>query len=139
MNELSLFNTLFNDDGYTFPTYYAQRSQVPSVDVTENKTGYVLSMDLPGRTENDVEISLKDDILTISSVKQAETQKEETKASDCTWLIRERKTSQFKRSFTMPKDINSDDVNATFKNGVLKVAIGKKPNAAERKIAINVA
>lgn len=152
MNELSLFNTLFNDDGYGFPTFHTERARVPSVDVIENNSGYVIMMDLPGRTEKDVEISLKDDVLTIASVKQAKPKDNgraednaESKADSNSdsgvknYLIRERYAYDFQRSFTMPKDINQDAVSATFKNGVLAITIERKPTAEKRKIAIQAA
>lgn len=144
MNELSLFNTLFNDDGYGFPAFRQARVNVPCVDVTENSKCYTISMDLPGRCENDVEISLKEDVLTIASVRKTQdkdcnAENKDNKAECDSYLIRERSVSDFKRSFTMPKDINSSAVSAIFKNGVLTITIEKKPVAPVQKISINVA
>lgn len=136
MNELSLLDTLFGNDGFTFPAartaYYA-----PKVDVLQTKENYILKMDLPGKTEEDVEITLKNDVLTIASAEK----KEEKKAEDEKeiWLIRERtacSAQKFRRTFTLPKDIDASKVSASFKNGVLSVEIGRKEEAAEQKIKI---
>ncbi len=146
MNALSLFNDWLNDD------YYGTTSKifVPNVDVTETKDSYVLEMDLPGRTEKDVAIELNDRVLTVSSAdeKKAETKTSETEEKDeekdeddnkPQYLMRERCRSSFSRSFTLPKDIDETGVSASFKNGVLSIAIPRKAEAQPRKITINVA
>lgn len=139
MNELALFNRLFNGGDFFVKPFEA--AAVPSVDVKENKDSYVLDMDLPGKTENDVELSLKDDVLTIASRKEEvrEEKSDGAGADKGTWLIRERRSSGFTRRFSLPQDVNADAVNATFKNGVLTVVMPRKPVAEPKKIAITVA
>ena len=133
MNELSLLDSLFGNDGFALPSY-REAAFAPKVD------SYVLSMDLPGKTEKDVDITLKNDVLTISSVENAKSDSGEKKekVDDAYYILRERTTrhSQFKRSFTLPKDIDSNKVNATFKNGILSIEIGRKEDSTEKKIAI---
>ena len=137
MNELSLLDTLFGNDG-TMPSFYT-RACTPNVDVKETKDAYILTMDLPGRNENDVEIGLKDDILTIASVEKAETKEEKKEdKEEFSWLIHERHSSSFKRTYSLPKDINPEAVTAVFKNGVLTVRIERKAAASAKKIAIRV-
>lgn len=136
MNELSLLDTLFGNDGFTFPSARSA-CYAPKVDVLQTTNSYILKMDLPGKTEEDVEITLKNDVLTIASAQKAE----ETKSDDNKeiWLIRERTTAcnqKFRRTFTLPKDIDAEKVSASFKNGVLSVEIGRKEEAAEQKIKI---
>ena len=146
MNSLALFNpslaaelwnTMDNDFVDFFPavTKGSKMGFVPSVDVMETKENYILDMDLPGLTEKDVEINLKNRILSISSKK--EEKKEEKKEGD--WLIKERRSSSFTRKFTLPDDINADKVNATFTNGVLKITIPRKTEEVSKKIAITAA
>lgn len=132
MNELSLFNSLF-DDGLVFPTIWNKQSFTPKVDVKETKDSYVLDMDLPGRTEGDVDLSLKENVLTISSDKE---DSREEKGKDG-YLIRERTRSRFTRSFTLPDDVQGEAINATFKNGVLEVTMPRNKALAEpKKISI---
>ena len=146
MNSLALFNpslaaelwnTMDNDFVDFFPavTKGSKMGFVPSVDVMETKENYILDMDLPGLTEKDVEINLKNRMLSISSKK--EEKKEEKKEGD--WLIKERRSSSFTRKFTLPDDIDADKVNATFTNGVLKITIPRKTEEVAKKIAITAA
>ncbi len=137
MNELALFNKLFNDQDYGFPFHTMTAAcTVPSVDVKETKDSYILDMDLPGKTENDVDLSLKDDVLTIASHNEETTEKKSDKKDETEWLIRERHSSSFTRRFTLPKDVDGDNVNASFKNGVLTVVMPRRPEATEKRIAI---
>lgn len=139
-----LFNDwLFGNDG----CYGYSGNKTPAVDVTENTDSYVFNMDLPGRSEKDVSVELKDDVLTIESAKKEEAKVESGddkkteagKNAGGKFLLRERRHPEFTRRFTLPGDINSDNVTAEFKNGVLTVRIGKAPKAAPRKIAITAA
>ena len=135
MNELSILDSLFGNDGFSFPAVRSAYMS-PKVDVMQKDDKYTLMMDLPGKTETDVEITLKNDILTIASAEK----KEEEKVTDKEiWLLRERASStatKFRRTFTLPKDIDSSRVTASFKNGVLTVEIGRKEEAQEQKIKI---
>ena len=129
MNDLALFNDLFNDfgdDGYTMPAFsYKKMFHMPKVDVKENKENYTLTMDMPGKTDKDVDIELNQNVLTVSS-------KDEGKK----WLIRERTVSSFKRSFTLPDDVDSEKLTANVKNGVLTVSMPRKALAQPKHIAI---
>ncbi len=136
MNEMNLFDALFNGlDVAARPA----RNYSPKVDVTENETSYVLEMDLPGKTDKDVKIELNKNVLTIAS----EETKEETDKSECEktakWLLKERSTHKFSRSFTLPEDVDSENLSASCKDGVLKVNMPRKAVVAPRRIQINVA
>ena len=114
---------------------------VPKVDVTQNDDSYKLEMDLPGRTEKDVNLELDHNVLTISSVKEEvkETEEKDSKKDEKNkqkWLIKERRTSSFTRRFTLPDDIDAEKVAASFKNGVLNVVIPRKALSAPKRIAI---
>ena len=102
---------------------------MPHVDVCEKKDSYVLEMELPGYTENDVELDLKDRVLTIASkmkdAKKAE-KEEKKEAAETVYLVKERRNTTFTRSFTMPEDIDQEKVTAEFKNGLLTVVIPRK-------------
>lgn len=143
MNELSLFNTLFDDCGLGFPVLKTSANYVPKVDVKETKKAYVLDMDLPGFSENDVEIDFKNSVLTIASKKMESAKTEEQESGeekeDAQWLIHERRNSNFERRFSLPQDIDAETISAAFKNGVLTVTIPRRPEAGSRKINISVA
>lgn len=139
MNELSLFNSLINDvfGSEARPTFYVAS---PRVDVLENEDEYKLEMELPGRTENDVNIELDHDNLTISS-KIEQTEEKESKAEkkaekNKKYLLQERHISSFSRRFSLPSDVDEESISASFKNGILTIDMKKKPVVKPKKIAI---
>ena len=148
MNELALLNSLFDDFGsvacglpsVNFKKVFAS----PKVDVKETKDSYTLEMDLPGKTEKDVDIELNGNVLTISSLQETKEEKKdeekENGAKDETkWLIRERSTVEFKRSFTIPEDVDYEKLSAAVKNGVLTVTMPRRAVALPKKIAVTCA
>ncbi len=146
MNELSLLDNFFNtalED--TLPDFTFRGSfNTPKVDVKENKDAYTLEMDLPGRTEKDVNLELNHNVLTISShheetKEEKSSDKKNAKKDEGTWLIRERRVNEFTRRFTLPDDVDGEKVAATFKNGVLSVKIPRKSLEAPKRIAIEAA
>lgn len=147
MNTLSLFNPTFASDifdafdrGLGLGSSATQSAYTPRVDVRETAEAYVMDMDLPGLTESDVEISLKERVLSISSIEEATRTDKKEKAEDKTeYLIRERRTSFFARRFTLPQDIDAEKVSAVFKNGVLTITIPRKPESQPRQILIKSA
>lgn len=144
MNELALFNDFFNDfddDRYLLPSFSLKKS-FPKVDVKEGKDAYTLHMDLPGKNEKDVKVELKHNVLTISSVEETETKDEDkddkknAKKDNEKYLVRERTYSRFERSFTLPSDVNGDDISAKVKDGVLTVTMPRRALAETKNIAI---
>lgn len=141
MNELSLFNDLFDDfgdDGYLMPSFNWKKS-FPKVDVKEGKDSYILQMDVPGKTEKDVNIELKHNVLTISSVEETETKDDKKKKNDGKYLVRERTFSKFERSFTLPEDVNGENISAQVKDGILTVTMPRHALAEPKHIAITSA
>lgn len=145
MNEL--FNTLFQamDEQMQNDDYYTTSTISPSVDISETKDAYTIEMDLPGKTEKDINIELDRNVLTISSAKEVvkeTTDKENTETTEkpaepaAKWLLKERRTSKFARRFTLPEDINAEQIAASFKNGVLNIIVPRKELEAPKKIAI---
>lgn len=143
MNSLAFFNPRFTSDLFDVidrnlsdlvPSQASTPVVTPKVDVRETPASYILDMDLPGFTEKDVEINLKDRVLSISS--KMEEKKEEKKEGE--WLIKERRSSCFSRRFTLPQDIDAEKVTAEFKHGVLSVDIPRKPEPQPKQIAITV-
>ncbi|MCR4741746.1 MAG: Hsp20/alpha crystallin family protein [Treponema sp.] len=147
MNELSLFNDLFDgfgDDGFLMPSFnYKKAFACPKVDVKEDKDAYVMDMDLPGKTDKDINIEFNNNVLTISSeVKSEKEEKKEEKAQakDAPkYLIKERSFSKFSRSFSLPEDVEADKISAKVVDGVLHVTMPRKELSAPRKIAITAA
>ena len=103
----------------------------PSFDVKENKEGYVFRADLPGVKEDDLEIALTGNHLTISGKREQEKHEQGD-----TYYASERSYGSFSRAFTLPDGTDGENVKAELKNGVLQVVVPKKPEVQPRKIAI---
>ncbi len=106
----------------------------PTVDVVEKDDAFEITADLPGLEQNNIELKLSGDVLTIKG--EREERKEEKQGN---YYLSERQFGTFFRSFQMPESVDPEKINASFKNGVLTVILPKRPEAqkAERKIAIS--
>lgn len=105
----------------------------PSADAANAEDSYEINMELPGVTADDIDVSLNDHVLTIKGEKKAE-REEKTK----TYYFSERSYGAFQRSFRLPGDVNTDMIEASFTDGVLKLRLPKTSSApkAEKKIRI---
>lgn len=96
-------------------------------------------MDMPGKTDKDVDIELNQNVLTVSSKDEVKKEEKSDKKDETKWLIRERTVSSFKRSFTLPDDVDSEKLTANVKDGVLTVSMPRKALAQPKHIAITKA
>jgi HSP20 family protein len=105
----------------------------PAVDVAETDKSYEITAELPGMDEKNIEVNLKDDGITIRGEKKEET---EEKKKDFT--VSERRYGSFQRYFTLPDGVDTDKIEATFKNGVLKLTLPKTAEAQKPAKKIEV-
>ena len=105
----------------------------PRVNVLEGEGDYTVTAELPGLDEKELKVELNDGYLTIEGEKKAELDDD---AGD--FRLVERTFGTFKRTFQVPKDVNIDEIDASFKNGVLTVTLPKKEEAKKtvKKIAV---
>ncbi len=103
----------------------------PTVDVYEDAERYVLVVELPGLSKDDVQIELKENVLTLKGERKFE---EQYKDQTCHRM--ERAYGQFIRSFSLPTQVEAGKVEAKFKDGVLTVAVPKAAAAKPRLIPI---
>jgi HSP20 family protein len=122
-----LFNTLFDEGA-------VQQRWVPAMDLFEADDHFVLKADLPGLSEEDVSIEIRDNALTIGGERKAEHESRERG-----WYRVERATGRFQRSLTLPEGVDPDSVAASFDRGVLEVRIPKPEAKKPRRIQINAA
>ena len=121
-----LFNTLFEDRASV-----AQQRWVPSMDLVEADDHFVLKADLPGLSEDDVNIEVRDNALTISGERKAEHEQRERG-----WYRVERSFGSFSRSLSLPEGVDADAISASFDRGVLSVTIPKPEQRKPRRIQI---
>lgn len=104
---------------------------VPAMDVHENDARYTITVELPGTRKEDVQVELSEGMLTIRGEKKSE--REETKERR---RYVERSYGAFSRSFTLPPDANGDRLDASFKDGILTIAIPKTEESKPKRVAI---
>ena len=121
-----LFDTLF-ETGRSH-----QQRWVPAMDLVEADDHFLLRADLPGMSEEDVSIELRDNALTISGERKAEHEQ-----SERGWVRVERQYGAFSRSLALPEGIDPDAVTASFDKGVLEVRIPKPEQRKPRRISIS--
>ncbi|MBX5482571.1 MAG: Hsp20/alpha crystallin family protein [Myxococcaceae bacterium] len=122
----------FADLGTLLPTPSAG-TFVPAFDVKESGDAFIFRADLPGVNENDVDISLTGNRLTISGKREEESREEKDR-----YFAYERAYGAFSRTFTLPEGVDADHVSAELKDGVLSVVIPKKPEVQPRKISLSI-
>lgn len=93
----------------------------PAVNIVETNDAYELEFNVPGRKKEDFKITVDKDILTVSFEK-----KEEEKEENKKFIKREFVSKSFKRSFTLDEKINSEDINAKYDDGLLRLTLPKK-------------
>ena len=102
-------------------------------DLRETENEYIVEADLPGYNKENIEIRYEDDMLTISA--KYDEVKEEKGDS---FIHRERRRGNFSRSIPMPSNVRSDEIKASFNNGVLKVVLPKLEPSKPRGRIIDI-
>ena len=118
-----LFDDFFKDDDF-----FSQRTNaLMKTDIKEKKDKFVIEMDLPGYNKDNINIELNNGYLTIS----ANVSKENNEGDDEKYVRQERFFGECSRSFYVGDEVEKEDIEAEFKNGILKIDIPKKE---EKKI-----
>lgn len=125
----SLFDELFND----FPAKFESKLHVPAVNIHETENAYLMELNVPGRKKEDFQISLENGLLTVSFEK-----KEESKSDNQKVLRREFSYQSFKRSFNLDENIDIENIQAKYENGILALTLPKKEEAKPAKKEINI-
>jgi HSP20 family protein len=126
-----LFDTFFQGRGLNGAAANGSRRWIPPMDLAETDEEFVLRADLPGLDREDLEIEVKDNVLTISGERQAE--HEDRKEG---YHRVERSFGRFSRSLDLPDGIDATAVTAGFERGVLEVRIPKPEERQPTKIQI---
>lgn len=126
------FQRIFDE----FPGFhsYSNESFSPRIDISENEKSISINAEIPGVTKDNLKITLQDNIITIEGEK-----KKEDIEKNVNYYREERSFGKFKRSFTLPVEVDSDNVDAKFNDGILEVKLNKiePKEAKERVIKLN--
>ncbi len=109
-------------------------SFAPPVDIYEDEHTIALKMDVPGIDENDIDVRVEGNTLTVHGERKFE--KDETEEN---YRRIERQYGSFSRSFTLPHSVDPSQVSALYDKGTLRVNLAKKAEAKPKQIKINVA
>ncbi len=104
---------------------------LPAVDIFESDNELVLTAEVPGIDEKDIEISLENNVLSIKGERKFD---KETKEENYHRI--ERSYGTFYRSFTLPSHVDSEKINAVHENGILKIRMSKKHELKPKKVKI---
>ena len=133
-------NRLFDDAfvGFGLPAAFrreADEARSPRIDLRDTDHAVEIEAELPGVDERDIDVQISDNLLTIRGEKKFE-RKDEKEGE---YRVLERAYGSFSRSMTLPFAVDPDAVEASFRNGVLKLTLPKPPEAQARtkRIAIN--
>lgn len=124
-------------DGFMNNFFHDHNSHLvtsPSVNLIESGNEFFIEMAAPGYSKEDFNIKMENNLMTIS------TDTDEQKAEDQNYLRSEFKYGAFSRSFRIGKSLDTDKINATYENGILRVGLEKREEAREkpaRNIKVN--
>ena len=110
------------------------RAFVPPVDVYEDEHTIQLKLEVPGIDEKDLDIKVENHTLTVSGERKFEKEEKEENFHRV-----ERRYGSFTRSFTLPNTVSTDDIQADYENGMLKIRLNKRAEAKPKQIKVNVA
>ena len=117
-NGVDLFDEVFND-----PFFGRKESKLMKTDIREKEGEYVLDIDLPGFSKDDIKIDLNEGYLTVSASKTEET---EEKDKHDKFLHKERFVGECSRSYYVGEGLKEENIRANFKNGTLQIAFPKE-------------
>jgi len=129
-----LFNQAFGGwEGFGFEQPLTSAEFVPPVDILEDEHNILLQAEIPGVKEGDLNITLENNILTITGERKFKNAEKKENFHRI-----ERRYGKFTRSFTLPGGVDFEKVNATFDNGILTVTLPKKEEFKPKQITIDV-
>ncbi|MGA9585397.1 MAG: Hsp20/alpha crystallin family protein [Terracidiphilus sp.] len=108
-------------------------SFVPAVDIYEDPKKVVLKLEVPGMEEKDLDIRVENNTLTVKGERKLEKEEKEENFHRI-----ERRYGSFYRAFTLPSTVDTENVQASYNAGVLKLELNKKPEAQPKQIKVNV-
>ena len=129
MNPISMMDNILGDLMRPMPpmrTLEGVFGNYP-VDVKETEKEYLVTMNVPGFKKEDIDISLNDGILVIAGKNEEKIENNE----DSKYIIKERSSSSFSRSFKLPISINKEEISAKMDNGILDIVIPKMEKQIE--------
>jgi len=129
----STLNRVFQDFNRGSDELMTSGTFVPPVDIYEDEQSITLKMEVPGVAQENLNLHLENNTLTVSGERKFEKNEKEENFHRI-----ERRYGSFTRSFTLPNTVDGEKVNAAYDNGILSIQLAKKAEAKPKQIKINV-
>ena len=127
-------NQLFDQSfGQSVQPGAALNTWTPAVDVYEDENAFLIKIDLPEVNKEDVKVNLNENVLSLAGERRFE---HEDKRDGYHRV--ERSYGQFYRSFTLPPNVNTEAINAEFRDGVLRLTLPKREEAKPKQIEVKI-
>jgi len=106
---------------------------MPRVNIKETNDDIALTFEVPGMDKNDFKVTVKEDILTVSGER-----KDQTEEQTDQYVRNEIRTGSFSRSFTLPETVDTGEISADYRQGMLEVKLAKKEVVKPKEIEVSV-
>jgi len=103
----------------------------PSIDISETDNQYIIDVEIPGIKKDDIDLNIENNTLTISGERKFE-KKEDNKQ----YHRVESHYGSFSRSFTLPENVKTDSISASYNNGILNITVDKSEQQMKKQIKI---
>ena len=126
---LAMFDQIFGNAGTRSA---ASLMRAPETDVVETEREIRVQVEMPGLKRDNIEVDVENNVLTI----RGEKREERTEGQEGRYHLAERRWGTFARSFVLPRDVDADNIQASFEDGVLRLVISKKASMQPKHIPI---
>lgn len=136
----SLLENLFLENRLDVPTQSNnwEKISTPAVNIIENIANFVIEVAAPGMEKENFTVEVEKETLTISAKAVSDTKEETTGENDSRFRRREFNYTEFTRSFKMPESINTENIEANYNNGILRVTLPKTEEVKEFKKMVEI-
>jgi HSP20 family protein len=129
----SIFNDFARPEGESSTESLAMGSFIPAVDVYEDQHNLVLKLEVPGIKQEDLDVRVENQTLTVKGERKFETNEKEENFHRI-----ERRYGSFARSFTLPQTVDTGAVKAGYEQGVLTISLAKKEAAKPKQVKVEI-
>ena len=122
-NNYDLLDEVFGDEPFFERGFSKQEANLMKTDVKEKDGNYILEIDVPGYSKEDIKIELENGYITVTAEKEENKDEEDKKSR---YIHKERFFGKCSRSYYAGDNVKEEDIKATFKNGILKIEFPKE-------------
>lgn len=126
-------NDLFSNDHLPGKAGLFDRSVTPAIDFIEGENEFIVTCELPGLDEKDMDVSIASNVLTLKGTKNTEVENQKGK-----YYKKESWTGSFQRTVALPHSVDNEKIGAQLKNGILRIVLPKKEELKPKQITVEI-